>query len=259
MTSLEDAAVWRLTQLVTGLPFVLPRAEAVAGRAAVRRLLDAVRDSPDYAGLPRVGGRMLAGTLLNRPDIGHAYTYTPPRVPAGGLGGLVFLHGHGGNTPLLLHALRPLADRAGLAVVAPSFGVGNWEDARSLAVIDRAVTQLPAAVDRGRVVVMGLSQGGAGVGRAGRRWPGRFAGHVFVSPTLEVRVLAGWRGGRALVVNGGADRNVWPPTVDRGVQALRGAGASVTDVRVPGAGHLLFFARLGWLTDVIGGWLTRRP
>ena len=260
----EDDYVWLLTQLVTRLDPWMPRPEAVAARAAMRDLVDAVRTHPDYQHLVRasVGHRLMRGRL----DPGHCYSYRPPTAgPDGRFGLLVFLHGHGTNYLLLLHALRPLCDQLGMVLVSPTFGYGNWEAPGGVEAIDRARRFALAAfpIDPRRVLAMGFSQGGAGVSRIAAAFPAEFAGLVFHSATMEPDVLgseafaAGWRGKPILVIQGGRDHNVKPRTVTAAVETMQANGAAVTYHTEPDAGHFLFFAQLDQVRAVVAAWVEK--
>ena len=125
---IEDEYAWAMVRLITRLDPRIPAAEGLAARAKVDELLTAVAESPDYGNIARISDgqswRLMSGKL----DPQHCYSYRPePRFPGERLGLLVFLHGHGTNYLFCVHALRPLCDKLRLALVAPSFGYGNWE------------------------------------------------------------------------------------------------------------------------------------
>lgn len=260
----EDDHLAVAVAVLTRLDPWMPADEARATRARFRALLGEVRTHPDYHGLARVTARLGFDLRAGRLDPHHCYTYRPePADPAERFGLFVFLHGHGSNYLAVLHALRPLADRLRLALCLPTFGYGNWEAAGGVEAVARAMKAAgrEAAVDPGRVYLAGISQGGAGVGRAGAALADAFAGLVFISPTMEPEVLespefvAGWRGRPVLVVQGGRDHNVKSATVDAAVDGLRTAGVAVTYHREGEAGHFLFFARLDEVHRLIGEWM----
>jgi predicted esterase len=97
-------------------------------------------------------------------------------------------------------------------------------------------------IDPERVWLAGLSQGGAGVGRAAVALPDVFAGLVFISPTMEPAILANEAMAvqRVLVIHGDADRPVTLKCVEQGIEALRSAGADVTVRRDPTVDKLSF-------------------
>ncbi len=261
--SLEDEYVWLLIQAVTRGDRRLPRAEARATRMQVQKWLEVLAESPEYRSIVRGSGRQWRGLLRGRLDPQHAYSYCPPpRQGEDALGLLVFLHGHGLNYLLLLQALRPLCDELGLILLMPSFGYGNWEAPGGveaiLRTVDFGISRWGA--DPRRVLLAGLSQGGAGVSRAAAQQPSRFAGLVFISATMELSVLgspeftAAWKGRPVLVIQGDQDANVCPMSVTAATQRMIAAGVSVQEHRDPHAGHFLFFAKPGEVTDLIIRW-----
>jgi predicted esterase len=260
---IEDEYVWILVRLVTRIDLRMPGFEARAARARVNELLTAVTDLPEYRKLARVSDGQSWLLLTGRLDPRHCYSYRPaPRAPGERFGLLVFLHGHGNNYLFMVHALRPLCDRLRLCLVAPSFGYGNWEAPGGAEAVERGRAFGVAAFDPdpARVYLGGISQGGAGVGRAAAAHPERYAGLVFISPTMEANVIdseafaAGWAGRPVLVIQGERDANVRPATVTAAVERMTAAGVRVTEHRDPDAGHFLFFAKLDELFDVIAQW-----
>lgn len=263
---IEDEYAWVLVRLITRCDPRMPSEEARATRAKVDELLTAVAELPDYRRLARVsdgqGYRLMLGVL----DPLHCYSYRPePRVPGERLGLLVFLHGHGSNYLFMIHALRPLCDRLRLALVAPTFGYGNWEDPGGVEAVVRATRFGVEALgpDPARIFLGGISQGGAGVSRTAARYPEKFAGLIFISPTMELDVIGSeafteaWSGRPVLVVQGDRDRNVSPESVTAACERMEASGVRVTQHRDPDSGHFLFLAKLEEVTDVVVKWAER--
>ncbi|MDB6003532.1 MAG: hypothetical protein JWR15_519, partial [Prosthecobacter sp.] len=71
---------------------------------------------------------------------GHYFHYIPARVDRSKpTPTLVFLHGSGGNFKAYIWLLSKVADELGIAVIAPSFGMGNWEKPGGYEVITGAI------------------------------------------------------------------------------------------------------------------------
>jgi len=255
----EPDWLWLGTLVATRFDFRITRDDRRLIRDTVRLHLDELRESHEHRTVPPALPLAVWGRILN-PDPGHLFVYRPEAAPGERLGLLVFLHGHGGNSLLLPHLLRPLADRCRCVLVCPSFGYGNWEHPRSAGCVERAVryaTEHFAEIDPEKVWLAGLSQGGAGVGRAAVAMPDTFAGLVFISPTMEPAVLENDALGdrRVLVIHGDADRHVKLKSVEKGVEALGRSGADVTVHRDPTGTHFLLFARPDEVFGLIAEWM----
>ena len=136
---------------------------------------------------------------------------------------LIELHGGGGTGDRIdrLTGFYGIADREGFVVAAPS-GIGrSWNDGRSeiaagsaeiddvgfvAELIDRIATQVP--IDRGRVYVVGMSNGAMMAGRLACQLAGRIAATAQVAGTAAVGVAASCSPGHAvpvLEIHGTAD------------------------------------------------------
>ena len=263
---IEEDFVFLAAQLITRLDPWMPAAEAVATRASIRGLADAVRTGPDYDHLARISEVAVRAWSGGRLALNHCYSYRPtPQSPGERFGLFVFLHGHGTNALVVFHALRPLADRLRVVLIAPTFGYGNWEAPGGVEAADRATRfGLEAfGADPARVFLAGYSQGGAGVSRAAAASAGRYAGLVFLSATMELSVIAseafaaGWKGRPILVIQGERDHNVTPRSVAVAVKRMAANSARVTAHLWPESGHFLFFARLDEVLCRIADWAER--
>lgn len=211
---------------------------------------------PGYADLTRV---LVTGHYWWQ----HCYAYTPRPADGEKLAVLIFLHGHGPNTALYLHLWRKFADEFRCAIACPTFGYGNWEHPDGVEAVRWVLDEGTGAwcLDPSRIYLAGLSQGGAGVGRAGAALAERLAGLVFISPTTEPEVLgsagfaAGWRGRPVLVIQGERDRSVKPADVAAAAELMRSNGAAVTYHADPEAGHGLFFTKFDEVRSLVGAWI----
>lgn len=264
-SDMEDEYVWIKVKLITRLDFRIPAEERWAARAKVDQLLTEL-DGPDYYRLARISDGQSWRLVTGQFDAFHCYSYRPTERHTGErLGLLVYLHGHGNNYLLLLHALRPLCDRLRLALIMPTFGYGNWEADGGVKAVERATRFGVSAIgpDPARVFLGGYSQGGAGVSRAAEANPNRYAGLIFISPTMELSVLgseefeAGWRGRPVLVIQGDRDANVRPDSVTVACERMTSLGVKVTEHRDPDSGHFMFFAKTDEVFDVIERWVKR--
>lgn len=192
-------------------------------------------------------------------------------------GAILFLHGNGGNSPLMPFAWKPFADRHDLAILCPSYGLGFW-DAASAKTVERvrryAVEELRVPADR--LWLAGISDGGKGVTYAASRDPRSFRGLIYISPTMtdydgipflssthtQRELVASkfhddWRDRPVIVFQGGEDINVDRASVDRAVDVLRKAGVNVTYPRDNYAteDHFLFFGRRDDVFQDLAAWM----
>ena len=245
--------------------FVLPLLDAhvdweqsVRVRRVFGSIYDRVAQDPDLAGLPSALSatyRDMAGLELPR----HAYVYVPKGpTPEGGRPVLVFFHGSLGSFQGYLAALRPLAEREGFAIVAPSYGSGLWRRKASTERIEEALALVAEdpRLDAERVVAVGLSAGGSAVSRVGAHFPERVRGLAFLSPMIEPALFAEpWRGRPVLVVHGATDRRIPARFVERAVKDLRAAEVEVSYVPIEGQDHFLYFAETEQVNAALGAWL----
>lgn len=166
---------------------VVPYSEAARMRSLVLPIYNEMNRDP---GFRRLGSRM--GDVyrdLARLDVrsGHYYLFLPDTDEGERIPCLIFLHGMGGNIKPCLWLLAKLSDRMKCAVIAPTFGIGNWDrpGGAELAVdvAREAIESLP--IYPNRIYLMGYSNGAMGVTRAAILDPSLFAGLIYLSPVTE--------------------------------------------------------------------------
>ena len=256
--AVENDFLGTVIGLMTRIHPLLTREQAATIRGTLADDFNAMAERPELERLPSMLPWNL-GMLL--PDRQQAFVYCPPHDKGEKLPLVVVCHGHGGNPLVGCLPWADLADDLGFVAAFPTFGYGNWEHpAAGLAIVKcrRAVTDR-FAVDETRAVLAGISQGGCGVTRGAT--VAKWAGLVYVSPTMEVREFAAdtafaelWTGGPVLVAQGGRDINVKPKTVDAGVAALRAIGVAVTYVQDPDADHFYFFEKRDEFAEQFRAW-----
>ena len=112
------------------------------------------------------GGSPVQTVRLGLGDVRDATLHVPAERPATPLPLLVLLHGAGGSGDGILQRLRPFAEEAGVAVLAPDSRDGTWDAIRGsfgpdVAFLDRALARVfeLVDVDPARVSVGGFSDG----------------------------------------------------------------------------------------------------
>ena len=188
----------------------------------------------------------------------HCYVYVPDHAgktaPAPVI---VFFHGSGGNFKGYLWMLRELAERSGCVLVAPTGGIGNWNEATSAQALELALEGAAAGarIDPEAVHLVGLSNGGLALTHLLAAHDLRFRSVAAVSPVLGD--LPAGRDVRVLMLTGGADDRVPLEYVAARAAEWRGHGAQVELVSVPGADHFLIFSHRAQVIARLGQWLAR--
>lgn len=218
---------------------------------------------PEYAHLGSVMNYAYAELLGGEFDTGHFYQYLPSRGAGEKLPALVFLHGFGGNFKCYLWAWEQFAREHSFIVVCPSFGLGDWSQPGGVEAVERArkhcVEKLEADPDR--VYLVGLSNGGLGVSRAGARHPSQYAGLVYLSGAMESHILgsdafvAGWQHRPVLIVHGAKDRRLSKDHVDAAVSVLEWGKVRVTCRMYRDEDHFLFLSSREELFADLAAWL----
>ena len=197
-------------------------------------------------------------------DRGHCYVYVPSRVdrtrpsPV-----LVFFHGYGGCFKAYLWILSKVADRLGCIVVAPSHGLGEWRAEVSEGSLRSALESASriAAIDRDRIHLAGLSNGGLAISQLAAAEGTRFRSLIYLSPVFDAEQVSrttfveNCRGRPVLVLTGKEDDRVPLSYVMENVAALTRTGVDVRLKTVAGADHFLVFSHRDLVIDTLASWL----
>ena len=214
-----------------------------------------MRDDPEFEQLGSVMNYTYRDIVLAGHDTGHMYTYIPPGYSEP-LPTIVFLHGAFGNFKGYMWVWKQFADTYGVAIVAPSFGMGMWDTSDSEQTIAAAVdycTEHPQ-LRSGDLYLAGLSNGGIGVMVAVARLPTEFAGYIFISPVMPPSTID-WTGRRVLVIHGDADRRISAADVKNAAQRLEALGADLVMYNYAEEDHFLFFSQPAAVLSDVGRWL----
>ncbi|MBK8476583.1 MAG: prolyl oligopeptidase family serine peptidase [Opitutaceae bacterium] len=200
------------------------------------------------------------------PSIGHCFVYVPPGVDrAKPAPLLVFFHGSGGNFKGYLRVLAGVADRLGIVVAAPSYGMGNWQLPETEEAFETALRAAGrvASIAPDSIHAAGLSNGGLGVSQLASVRGAALRSLVLISPVLDLERLRSPDFGRqcgdrpVLVMTGQEDDRIPLAYVERGVAELAAAGAIPTLVVVPGANHFLLFSHRERAVATLVDWFAR--
>jgi predicted esterase len=164
---------------------------------------------------------------------------------------LIFLHGLGGNNKSCLWVLSKLSKQTKCAVIAPTFGLGNWDKPGSaefvIDVAHEAIATLP--LDRKKIFLMGYSNGAMGVTRAVVKEPGLFKGIIYLSPITEDELFSPKEFSRSakeckfLFLHGGCDERIPRSLVEVSVASLKRLGCNVQLKVYNNEDHFLLFSQ----------------
>ncbi|MDI1312511.1 hypothetical protein [Prosthecobacter sp.] len=198
---------------------------------------------------------------------GHYFHYIPAKVDRGKpTPALVFLHGSGGNFKAYIWLLSKLADELGITIIAPTFGMGNWEKKGGYEAITRAIADAGkhAAIDPDQIHLMGLSNGGKGLCLAESSSGPKFRSLIFLSAVLHGRIKPAelatrLQPRRVLILSGGSDDRVPWKYVSGYAEKLKSGGLDVTAHRFDGEDHFLFFRQSDEVLKLVAGWIAASP
>ncbi len=170
----------------------------------------------------------------------------PPRKDAHPRAAALFLHGFGGNFTLQCWLFARAASEAGLLTVCPSMAVsGHWAGPEGQRIVKTALDWLGAR-GKDRVVLAGLSNGGAGASVLARTFERRLVGAIAISGTEGA---GPWKL-PMLVLHGTAD----PMASADNARRFAKAGPKRTWVPLPG-GHFALLHERNPARDAILRWL----
>jgi pimeloyl-ACP methyl ester carboxylesterase len=245
-----------IDQLLLGsyvIPLIDPYLDARQAERVRQVFLDVyrpMREDQDFNQLGSVLGYMYRDMFFGLPKGTHFYEYIPAASTNSPVPVMVFLHGSLGNFKGYLWVLKDLADSKGMAIIAPSFGVGNWHKPGGTNLVElvrRYCTEHPR-LDGSRMYLAGLSNGGKGVTRAAKTESDAYQGLILLSAVIEPAVIMdrefvnGWRNKPILIIHGTCDRRLPVSQVETCAEILKRNGSMVTTEYYPGEDHYLFFS-----------------
>lgn len=232
-------------------------------RGQVREVYGEMRRSHEFECLGSVLNQTYLDLFLGRRPIGHFYEYIPSMVTGKRLPVILFLHGSLGNFRGYLWVWKRMADEYGFAIVAPTFGTGNWDEPGGEDAIEQArrYCESHPSMDSSHIYLAGLSNGGRGVCLGARRSPNSYRGLIFISPVLEPEVLltdefvAAWKDKPILILHGTSDNRIPASYIKDAVESIAKRGVRVESQLYDGQTHFLFFTIRDKVRDRIGNWL----
>ena len=255
-------------KLMPALDELLTTRQAGTLSALTRTIYAELEADPDFHALGSVMPNAYRELRGQRFDDGHYFLYVPPKLdmalPAPAL---VFLHGSGGNFKAYTWLLSRIADDLGMVLIAPSYGMGNWDAKGCLRAVTAALDEVAETIrlDSDHIHLMGLSNGGLGVSRTAAGIDGeRFSSLIFLSAVCDLPALASpafaetWNGKPVLVLTGRDDDRVPLAYEQDCADTMRAAGARVDMKIFEDADHFLFFSQRKEVITTISAWLAAR-
>ena len=241
-------------------PFI-DREQGIRVRRLFIDLYREMRQSDDFNELGSALGYCYRDLFTGNHTRSHSYEYIPKAE--GELPVILFLHGSLGNFKGYLWFWKKFADAHGYAIVAPTFGAGNWYLEGGVRAVEhmREYCIDNPRMDGSRVYLAGLSNGGTGVTRAARKNPSAYAGLIYLSAIIEPDIISdrrymdGWKGRDVLVLHGAADRRIPEDYVQQAVTSMTLNGVTVTSKFYPAEDHFLLFSKPDEMRSDISAWL----
>ncbi|MFT4639594.1 MAG: putative esterase [Verrucomicrobiales bacterium] len=196
----------------------------------------------------------------------HFYQYAPKTKTDTPLPVLVWLHGSLGNFKGYLWVLKDVADTLGVAIVAPTYGVGNWERDEDSKILKSVVDycQSEPDLDGDQLYLGGISNGGRGCMLGLKNIRNTFRGLALISPVSATAVIespgfdAAVNGVPILLLHGETDRRISLGYIVDGVESLKAMGANVEAIYYPNEDHFLMFSQRKEMVARITQWFERR-
>jgi pimeloyl-ACP methyl ester carboxylesterase len=196
------------------------------------------------------------------PHSGQMYIALPEHLPNEKLPLVIYLHGSGGAFVGYQTLLYEWAKAGHFIVVSPGFGFGNWNQLGGLEAVEAArkwaEENLP--VDKNRVALVGLSNGGRAITRLiqkdeTNRWPLVVA----LSAVMETDLIdSHWSGKKVLVLHGQEDERIPLEYVTDAVSEMKANGANVEMKTWPKEDHFLWFSTPNEIQTKSVEWLLKR-
>ena len=236
---LPENIVPEVDQLKVGmclLPFGDPYMDFVQAaqlRARVLPTYDAMDKDADFCDLGSVMGMAYRELFHMEFRSGHYYVFLPKTANGEKLPCLIFLHGLGGNVKAYLWVLSRLSMQTKCAVIAPTFGLGNWDKAGSAEFV----------IDVAHEAIATLSL------NAALKEPELFKGLIYLSPVTEDEIFTTEefsrraRGCKILFLHGGRDNRIPRSLVEGTVAVLKQLKCNVRLKVYDAEDHFVLFSQ----------------
>ena len=234
-------------------------------RDSLKEIYLPMRDDPEFAATGNAMGICYHGIAFGQRKSGHRYEYVPEHGREDPMPVILFLHGSLGNFKGYLWVWKQFADASGVAIVAPSFGFGEWRKDGGIRVITETFDQCrnDPRFDPDRIFLAGLSNGGAGVTIAIPEIGDQVAGPIYFSPVLELEAVhrpeirLRLDSLPILVISGGSDRRIPVYRVNSAVESMHEANATIEFHGFHEEDHFLFFSKPDEVVETMTNWFRK--
>ena len=258
-----------IDQLMLGA-VILPRIDpyfdheqAQQVRKKFLKIYRALRASDQFNQVGSVLGFTYRDLLFNDRSGAHFYAYIPTAPANTQLPVLLFIHGSLGNFKGYMWVWKAFADEHGFAILAPTFGTGDWNKDGGLASINavRDYCESNPRLKTNELYLAGLSNGGLGALAAARARPEAYRGLILLSAVQDTALftdpdfLRSWRRKPVLVLHGEQDRRIPLEIVNACAIEMHKRGMNVSVRYYEGEDHFLLFSQPLTVMDDIAGWI----
>ena len=194
----------------------------------------------------------------------HRYIYRSPKgSESPSMPVVLLLHGNTGNIKAGPWAFKRLADDVGMAIVAPTFGKGDWESDGAKERLEEALAFIKRQpdLDSAAIILAGYGTGGHGVLLGARELPHALKGYVHISsPVTEATIESFADSGplkdlKTLVIHGSRDRLIRAEGVEKATAMLHRLQMPVVYQRFEDEGAVLLFKRNEDVMTRISTWM----
>jgi predicted esterase len=230
--------------------------ESARMRSLVLPLYDEMDRDSEFRNLGSALGAAYSDIFHLGLHTGHYFAFVPGTGP---FPCLIFLHGMGGNVKAPLWLLSRLARERKCVVIAPTFGLGDWDKPGGAELVADVAREVVATfpVDPKRIFLMGYSNGAMGVTRAAVHAPELFAGLIYLSPVTEDEFfstkgfLSRKKNRNILFLHGSRDDRIPQTIVEGTVANLKRLGCDVRLKIYADEDHWLLFSQPGAVLDEV--------
>lgn len=258
-----------IDQLKLGTYFLPLSDPVIDGKQAVNirqlfvKVYNDLRQDSSFIQVGSSLGQCYEELLQGQRQLLHFYQYIPKHLNKKSYPVVVFVHGSLGNFKGYIWNLKSFADSKGFAIIAPSFGCGNWQlDAKSQIlhkIYEYCVRE--TQLDHHSLYIMGISNGGMGVTREIQNHGDRYQGFALISPVMEIDVVTDpdfiqqLKGKPLLLIHGQNDKRIPMDYVSLRESIFKKSGALVSSNYYPEEDHFLFFSKPQSIVNNIIDWL----